>query len=158
MSFLSAYEGTETVPIPHPEIDGYWVKLRKSLLRGETRKSAEALQEMEIVNGRPMPAPNVRKSQDEKLLASIVAWNIGDTPDSIPWPIDMKSIDRLPDPIVEMLIAKVEELNRPRTKEEQAQFPAAGNSGDPASGDAGTAEPVDVPAGAGAVEAAWPAA
>lgn len=158
MGFLSAYEGTERVPVPHPETDEYWVELRKYLLHGATEKAALALQEMEMVAGRPQPAPNLRKSQDERLLASIVAWNIGDSPTGTPWPINLQSIKRLPEPVFDVLHAKVEELNRPRTKQEQAQFPAADSGSDPESGDGGAPGAVDVPGGEGAVAAAWPEA
>lgn len=158
MGFLSAYDGDETVAIPHPDPSkNYWVKLRRYLSHGSTEKAALALQEMEMVAGKPQPAPNLRKHQDERVHAAILDWNLDDD-NGVIWPINMQSIRRLPDEVFDLLHTRVEELNRPRTPKEQAQFPAADSGGDPASGDAGAAGAVDVPGGEGAVAAAGPEA
>lgn len=153
MGFLSAYDGVKRVPIPHPNpTKEYWVDLKSYLSLGNTEKSAQALQEMELVGGKPRPAPNVFKHESERVLASVLDWNLDD--DHGVWPINMQSIRRLPESVFELLKEKVNATNRPRTAEEQAQFPAADESGDSVAGDGGAAELVDVPDEAGAVEAA----
>lgn len=157
MGFLSAYTGDELVPIPHPERDDYWVKLKRYVPYGATEKSEVALQEMEMVAGRPQPAPNLRKSKDELLLASIVGWNLDDDNEYV-WPINMQSIRRLPKGVAALLHEKVEELGKPRSKPEQAQFPAEVAGGDQESADRGSADPVAVPGGEGVVAAAGPEA
>lgn len=154
MGFLSAYDGVKRVPIPHPDpAKDYWVDLKNYLSHGATEKSAQALQEMEIVDNKARPAPNVYKHEAERVFASVLDWNLDDDNGTV-WPLNMQSIRRLPESVFELLKAEVEKTNQPRTKEEQAQFPAAGEGGDPEAGDGGSSEPVDVPGEAGAVAAA----
>jgi hypothetical protein len=154
MGFLSAYDGVKRISIPHPDpAKDYWVDLKSYLSLGATERSAQALQEMEIVGGKPRPAPNVYKHESERVLASVLGWNLDDDNGTV-WPVNMQSVRRLPESVFELLKAEVNETNRPRTPEEQAQFPAAGEGGDSEAGDGGAAEPVDVPGEAGPVAAA----
>jgi hypothetical protein len=159
MGFLSAYDGTHRVPIQHPDpTKEYWVDLKNYLSHGATEKAHVALQEMELVNGKPQPAPNVFKQKSELVLAAVLDWNLDDDNGTV-WPINMQSIRRLPDEVFGLLHSEVERLNGPRSKEEQAQFPAAGGGGDQvAGGDAAAAGAVDVPGAEQVLEAPWPAA
>jgi hypothetical protein len=152
MGFLSAYDGTHRVVIPHPDRE-YWVELKKHVSHGATEKSQLALQEMEIVNGKAMPAPNVFKSQAELVLASILDWNLDDDNGHV-WPLNMQSIRRLPDSVFTLLHQAVLESNKAESPEERARFRQPSLSGDP-HGDSGSPEPVDVPDGAAAVAAPW---
>lgn len=151
MGFMSAYDGTFKVPIPHPEKE-YWVELRKHLTHGATEKSTAALQSLNMVDGKPVPAPDVFKSQTEKVLASIVDWNIGAGDEHGIWPINVQSVRRLPDVVFELLHNAMEESNKPRPPAEQARFPVEDVVGDP-DGDAGAAVPVDAPDEAGVLAA-----
>lgn len=146
--FMSAYEGTHRVTIPHPDKE-YWVELRKHLTHGATEKSASALQTLAMVDGKPLPKPDVFKSRAELVLASIVGWNLDD--EHGVWPLNMQSIRRLPDAVFDLLHDAVEESNKSTTAERR-QFPDGGVGGDP-DGDGGTAEPADVPDRAAAVAA-----
>lgn len=154
MGFLSAYDGTHLVKLPHPDPSkDYWVKLKKYVSHGATEKAAVALQEMELVGGRPQPAPNVYKHDAEKVLAAIEDWNLDDDNGHV-WPINMQSIRRLPEDVFELLKAEVEKTNGPRSPQEQAQFRAADLGGDPvAGGGVDSAGVVDVPGVAGVLEA-----
>jgi hypothetical protein len=160
MGFLSAYDGTHRVPIPHDNPDDpteYWVDLKKHLTFGNTEKAQVALQEMELVNGTPRPAPNVFKQKAEKVLAAIVTWNLTDRNDTL-LPVNMQSLRSLPEHVVELLHAEVEKSSGPRSKEEQAQFPAADRGGDQvAGGGVDAAGAVDVPGAEPVLEAPWPA-
>lgn len=152
MGFMSAYDGTHKVLIPHPDKE-YWVELKKNLSHGATERSAAALQAMSLVDGKPRPAPDVFKSRSETVLASIVTWNLDDDNGTV-WPVNMQSVRRLPDAVFTQIHEAVEESNKPRPAAEQARFHGEGVVGDPDE-DAGAPVDVDVPAGAGAVEAAW---
>lgn len=154
MGFLSAYDGTHRVAIPHPDpTKEYWVDLRKYLSHGATEKAHLALQEMELHQGRPQPAPNVYKQKTELVHAAILGWNLDDDNGTI-WPINVQSIRRLPDEVFELLHGEVERLNAPRSKEDQAQFRAADLGGDQvARGGVDAAGAVDVPGAAGVLEA-----
>lgn len=154
MGFLTAYDGTHRVAIPHPDPNvEYWVDLKKYLSHGATEKAALALQEMELHQGRPQPAPNVFKQQSELVFASILGWNLDDDNGTV-WPINMQSIRRLPGEVFKLLHDEVEKLNGPRSPQEQAQFRAEDLGGDPvAGGGVDTAGAVDVPGAAGVLEA-----
>lgn len=152
MGFLSAYDGTHRITIPHPDKD-YWVVLRKHLPHGATERSTAALQTMSIVGGKPCPAPDVYKSHSELVHASIVEWNLDDDNGTV-WPLNMQSVRRLPEAVFDLLHDAVLESNKTRSVEEQRRFPGEGVVGDPV-GDSGPAEPVDVPAAAGTVAAPW---
>lgn len=161
MGFLNAYDGTHRVSIPHDDPADpteYWVDLKKHLTFGNTEKAQLALQEMELVNGAPRPAPNIFKQKAEKVLAAIVGWNLTDRND-VTLPINMQSIRSLPDHVVELLHDAVEKSSGPRTPAEQAQFRAEDRGGDPvAGGGVNSAGVVDVPGDAGVLEAPGSAA
>jgi hypothetical protein len=152
MGFMSAYDGTQRIPIPHPDKE-YWVDLKEHLSHGATEKSAAALQSLSIVDGKPRPTPDVFKSRAEAVLASIVNWNLDDDNGTV-WPVNMQSIRRLPDAVFTLIHDAVDESNKPRPPAEQARFHGEGILGDPDE-DAGAPVDVDVPTGAGALEAAW---
>lgn len=155
MGFMSAYEGTHRIAIPHPDKE-YWVDLKQHLTHGATEKSAAALQAMELVDGKPRPAPDVFRSRSETVLASIIGWNLDDD-NGVVWPINMQSVRRLPDSVFDLLHEAIAESNKPRAAAEQARFHGEVVGGDP-DGDTGAPVVGDVPAGAGAVEAAGPEA
>lgn len=150
MGFLSAYDGTHRITIPHPEQE-YWVVLRKHLPHGATEKSTIALQAVSIIAGKACPAPDVYRSQSELVAASIVEWNLDDDNGTV-WPINMQSVRRLPEAVFDLLHDAVQESNKTRTVEEQRRFPDGDVSGDP-HGNLGAAEPVDVPVPAGTMAA-----
>jgi hypothetical protein len=156
MGFLNAYDGTHRVAIPHDDPNDpteYWVDLKKHLTFGNTEKSQLALQEMELVNGTPRPAPNLFKQKAEKVFAAIVGWNLTDRNDTV-LPINMQSIRSLPEHVVELLHAEVEKSSGPRSKQEQAQFRAADLGGDQvAGGGVDAAGAVDVPGAEPVLEA-----
>lgn len=154
MGFLSAYDGTQRIPIPHPDKD-YWVDLKKHLSLGATEKAASHLQRITMVDGKACPAPDVVKSQQERVLAAIVGWNLDDDNGTV-WPVNAQSLRRLPDTVFDQLLAAVEASNAPATSEERRRFPDAGVGGDP-NGDGGPGVPADVSDGAAAVAAPWPA-
>jgi hypothetical protein len=150
MGFMSAYDGTHRVTIPHPDTE-YWVEIRDHLSHGATERSTAALQALTMVDGKPCPVPDVYKSRAETVLASIVTWNLDDDNGTV-WPVNMQSLRRLPDSVFSLLHDAVEESNKPRPAAEQARFHGEGVVGDP-DGDAGAPVDGDVPGGAGAVEA-----
>lgn len=155
MGFMSAYDGTHRVVIPHPDKE-YWVDLKNHLTHGATEKSTAALQQLTMVDGKPCPAPDVFKSQAELVLASVVAWNFDDDNGTV-WPINMQNLRRLPDSVFTLLHRAVEVSNAPDGPQERLRFPDEGPVGD-SHGLGGAAFPVDVPAGAAAVAAPWPEA
>lgn len=150
MGFMSAYDGTFTVQIPHPD-KAYWVVLKKHLSHGGTERSTAALQALSMVDGKPVPAPDVFRSQSERVLASVVEWNLDDDNGTV-WPVNMQSVRRLPDAVFTQLHDAIEASNAPRPAAEQARFPGEGVSGDP-DGDARPAIADDVPAAAGVLAA-----
>jgi hypothetical protein len=150
--FLSAYEGTYRITIPHPDRE-YWVELRKHLQHGATEKSAAALQSVSVVDGKPQMRPDVWRSRTEMVCASIVNWNLDD-PNGTVWPINIQSVRRLPEAVFDQIHDAIEESNKPLTPAERAQFPDEGSGGDQ-DGLGGAGEPVDVPDGAGTVAATW---
>jgi hypothetical protein len=153
--FLSAYDGTFRITIPHPHKD-YWVELRKHLQHGATEKFMSELQTVTVIDGKAQAKPNVWKSQSEKVLASIVNWNLDDANGTI-WPVNMQNLRRLPEAVFDQIHDAIEESNKPLPAEERAQFPDEGAGGDQAR-DGGPAEPEHLFGGAGAVEAPWTAA
>jgi hypothetical protein len=155
MGFMSAYDGTHRIAIPHPDKE-YWVELKRNLSLGATEKSTAALQALIMVDGKPCPAPDVFKSRAETVLASILDWNLDDDNGTV-WPRNMQSLRRLPDSVFTLLHDAVEESNKARPAAEQARFHGEGIVGDP-DGDNGAPVDVDVPAGAGALEATGPEA
>jgi hypothetical protein len=155
MGFMSAYDGTHRIVIPHPDGD-YWVELKKHLSHGAAEKATAALQGLEVVDGKARSKADIYKSQLEKVLASIVAWNLDDDNGTV-WPVNQQSLRRLPDSVFDLLFETVEKSNAPEGRAERTRFPAEDDGGDPV-GDAGASESGDVPDGAGAVEAPWAAA
>lgn len=152
MGFMSAYDGSHRITIPHPDGE-YWVELKKHVSYGATEKSTAALQALTMVDGKATPAPDIFKSRAESVLASIVDWNIDDDNGTV-WPKNMQSVRRLPESVFALIHEAIEESNKPRPAAEQARFHVEGVVGDP-DGDAGAPVDVDVPAGTGAVEATW---
>ncbi len=156
MSFFSAYVGTHRVILNHPAPEKeYWVELQKYLTHGSTQKAESHLQKLTMVDGKPCPAPDIWAAQAEKVLASIVAWNLDDD-NGMTAPLNMQTIRRLPDKVFDQLLAAVEETNKADGEAERRRFPDEGELGDP-DGDVGPTVPGDVPAEAGAVGAPWDA-
>ena len=156
MSFFSAYTGTHRVVLDHPDPEKeYWVELQKYLTHGSTQKADSHLQKLTMVDGKPCPAPDVWASQAEKVLASVVAWNLDDD-NGMTAPVNMQTIRRLPDVVFDQLLAAVGETNKSDDPAERRRFPDEGVVGDP-NGDAGTAEPGDDADEAGAVGTPWDA-
>lgn len=143
MGFLSAYDGVDRVVIPHPDGD-YWVDLKRHLPLGAIEKAESHLQRIAMIDGKPCPAPDVVKSKQERVLASIADWNIDDDNGTV-WPINLQNLRRLPDTVFDQLHAAVEASNVPANSEERRRFPDDSVGGDP-DGDGGAAVPVDVPA------------
>lgn len=150
MGFLSAYEGVDRLAIPHPEKD-YWVDVKRHVTHGATEKSAAALQGVVLVEGKAKPTPDVFKSQSELVLASVENWNLDDDNGQV-WPINMQSIRRLPEAVFDQIHDAVKESNKPQTAAERRKFPDVDADGDQVR-ERGTAQPVDVLGGAGAMEA-----
>ena len=152
MGFMSAYDGTHRIVIPHPDGD-YWVELKKHLTHGAAERSVAALQGLEVVDGKARSKADVYRHQMERVLASIVSWNLDDDNGQV-WPINQQSLRRLPDAVFDLLFEAVDRSNAPEGKAERTRFPDEGAVGD-SDGDAGAAEPVDLLGGGGAVEAPW---
>lgn len=139
MGFLSAYSGVRRVPIG----DTYWVDLKEHLLQRDKEKGDRALQHMQVVEGKPQINPDVVEFRQQLVLASVHDWNLDEDNGQI-WPINMQNVKRLPSAVFDELWAVIDKTNEPRTTAEQRQFPAGAVGGGP-DGDAGAAEPVDVP-------------
>ncbi len=150
MGFMSAYDGTHRVTIPHPDGD-YWVELKKHLTHGAAERSVAALQGLEVVDGKARSKADIYRSHMERVLASIVAWNLDDDNGQV-WPINQQSLRRLPDSVFDLLFEAVDRSNAPEAKAERTRFPDEGDGGD-SDGDPWAGEPGDVPDGTGAVEA-----
>ena len=156
MSFFSAYTGTHRVVLDHPDPEKeYWVELQKYLTHGSTQKADSHLQKLTMVDGKPCPAPDVWASQAEKVLASVVAWNLDDD-NGMTAPVNMQTIRRLPDVVFDQLLAAVEETNKSDDPAERRRFPDEGVVGDP-NGDAGAPVAGDDADEAGAVGTPWDA-
>lgn len=155
MTFFSAYTGTHRITLNHPDpTQEYWAELQKYLSHGSTQKAESHLQKLTMVDGKPCPAPDVWSSQAEKVVASVVAWNLDDENGIAP--INMQTIRRLPDVVFDQLLAAVEDSNKADEPAERRRFPDEGVVGDP-DGDTGSAEPGDDADQAGAVGATWDA-
>jgi hypothetical protein len=103
------------------------------------------------VDGKARSKADIYRSHMERVLASIVAWNLDDDNGQV-WPINQQSLRRLPDSVFDLLFEAVDRSNAPEGKAERTRFPDEGDGGD-SDGDAWAGEPGDVPDGAGAVEA-----
>lgn len=152
--FLSAYAGVTRVTLGDPA-RGFWADLYDYVSQGGKEASERALQGVALEDGKVKPTPDVTRSRQLLVLAHIKEWNLTEADGSI-WPVTLASVRRLPDVVFADLLAKVEKLGAPEPGERR-QFPGEGVGGDP-DGDGGAAEPVDVPAGVGDLEAARAAA
>lgn len=138
MGFLSAYSGVRRV-----DLDGhYWVDLKEHLSQGAKERGDRALQQMQIVDGKPHVTPDVVEFRQQLVLASIADWNLDDDNGHV-WPINMTCVKRLPVAVFDRLWAVVDETNKPPTSAERAQFPEGAVRGDPDE-DPRAANPVDV--------------
>lgn len=127
MGFLSAYEGTTKVPIGDPE-RGYWVELREVLSQGARQKAEQELMGRQQLNGNDvLMKMDVVGYRQMMLLASIKDWNLDDDNGHV-WPINLKSVQRLPGPIFDQLWSIVDESNAPRSVADQRQFRESGDA------------------------------
>lgn len=157
MGFLDdeKISGTTTVDLGR----GYWVELRNCLPREKTKIAEGLLTGATIVkDAEGTRATNTADYRTYLVRASIVAWNLddGDGDDARVWPYNndaaiARGVDRLPEKHFQKLWAKVDELNQEDDEEEQARFREGHDLGDQG-GAAGAAEPVEVRAGAVALE------
>lgn len=150
MGFLSAYDGTYRITIPHPDKE-YWIDLKKHLTQGDTEKAGVHMQAVTIVKGQPCPTPDAIRMRQELVLASIAGWNLDDDNGTV-WPLNIGSVRRLPEAVFERLYAQVEKSNEQLSPQERAQFPDEGAGGDPAR-DGGAAVAADVLDGTAVVAA-----
>lgn len=153
MGFLSAYSDTKTIDVGN----GYWIKIKTCLSAAEKQRADKLLASPVIDStGRQEAALDLPAFQNEMVTASIVDWNLDEDNGAIwglaPDPVKRKNVARLPSPVFSQVLAAVDELNAPQKPADRQRFPDGGVGGDP-DGDAGAAVVVDVPAGAGAVEA-----
>lgn len=159
--FLSAYEGTERIPIPDGR--GYWVDVKKCLSSAEYAPVEMALgsRQHPVANGKGQVTfgqIDQRESQIRMLLASIDDWNLDD--DGVKWALSpeaakRKSIERLPAGIRMMIYARCDDLNGPPGEDEQVRFPEPGLGGDPDGGNS-PGGAAGLPDGAGVLAAAGP--
>lgn len=138
MGFLSSYSGVRRVHLD----DHYWVDLKEHLSQGAKERGDRALQQMQIVDGKPHVTPDVVEFRQQLVLASIADWNLDDDNGQV-WPISMQSVKRLPVAVFDRLWGVVDETNKPPTTAERAQFPEGTVRGDP-DGDPGATGAVDV--------------
>lgn len=136
---------------------GYWVKVRNCLSREQMEVAESLLMSATIYRDSEGGARSNDTSayRTYRVAASIVSWNLddGEGDQAQIWPYNSleaitRGVKRLPDPAFIKIWQQVDAVNLPRTQEEQARFPAAGDDGDPA-GPAGAA--VAEPATAGAL-------
>lgn len=151
MGFLSAYSGVRRIEIGDPD-QKYWVDLKEHLSQGAKEKGDRALQQHQVIGGKPQMTPDVVEFRQQLVLASIDNWNLDDD-NGVIWPINMQSVKRMPGVVFDELWAVVDETNKPRSSEERRQFPAGDLGGDPDGDGDGATVAVDVPAEAGVLAA-----
>lgn len=149
--FMSAYDSTRRITIPHPDTE-YWVDLREHISLA-AKDAADRL----LANGKRVLDPrtnDVTVTQDmvawrhALVLAHIKAWNLDDEQGRV-WPVDAVHVKKLPSTVFDLLFQEVDELAAPLTREEQRRFPDVGVGGDP-DGDAGASVAADAAAADGA--------
>lgn len=128
MGFLSAYEGTTKVSVGDPT-RGYWVELREVLSQGARQRAEQELMGRQQVSGSDvMMKMDVVGYRQMMLLASIKDWNLDEDNGQV-WPINLKSIQRLPGPIFDQLWSIIDASNAPRSVADQRQFRESGDAG-----------------------------
>jgi hypothetical protein len=157
--FLSAsgYDGTEKVDLA----PGYFAEVKRCLSEEEAGFAESAMLgkvRAEMTANRQYADLDTRAGRVELVVQSLVSWNLVEEDGVTSWPLDSgivttpkpgvnpwppgcprrKSVARIPSPLFDMLWAKCNELNGPRTSDEAARFPDETERGDP-DGDGGTA-------------------
>lgn len=153
MGFLSAYSGVETIDVGN----GYWVKVKTCLAAAEKQRAEKALGSPTIDNsGQRSATLSITDFATELVVASILDWNLDDDNGAVwglaPDAVKRKNIARLPSPVFDQIYEVVNGLNSPQNPADRQRFPDGGVGGDP-DGHGGAGVAVELPAGAGAVEA-----
>lgn len=156
MGFLSAYSGTRRV---YADPEGtYWVDLREYVTQGEKQKAERALSQATLVGTSLQARPDIVAFRELMVLASIAGWNLDDENGKI-WPVTLERVRCLPAHFFDELYGIIDELNGPRSTEDQKSFRVPGDGGGPVGGQApgGDGDPDgagDLPSGAAALETA----
>lgn len=156
MAFLDDYDDVERIDIGR----GYWVDVRKCVLRGDNERAERLLAQTTVTPDEQRPGrmhtmvtPDTAAWRTEMVFASVTAWNLDDKDGSVwaldPEPVKRANIRRLPGPVFDQIWERVDELNKAgRSPQEQTTFRDAAGDSD----QIGWARPgsvVEVPAGEG---------
>lgn len=165
----SGYGGTTRIPLG----GGYWCDVKNSLSVAEKAFVDDCMgakQKVDVAGQRQFAELDISASRREMVIQSLVDWNVDD-PDGTVWPLDAgakfagrgnanpyppgcprrQSVERLPGPVFDVIWAKCDELDAPRSGREAADFPVPAERGDQ-DGDGRAAGPAAVPDGTGTVE------
>ena len=128
MGFLSVYSDVKRVFVGPQEL-GYWVDIKEHVSQGDREAAERALATMVIVDGKPVPQPDVIRYRQLMMLASIAEWNLDDDNGQV-WPRTMRSVQNLPDIVFDQIWWEVDKVNTPLSKEESQRFPDGDDGGD----------------------------
>lgn len=125
--FLSIYAQVERVELPDSVCTepGFWIDLKVSLTTKDDADAQRALMRprMRSVDGVSSTESDMDYGAFSKIrvLRSIVAWNLTDENER-PLPVDESSIALLPQKVFAFIASRVNELNNPRTPQEESSF------------------------------------
>ncbi len=161
----TGYGGTTRIDLGR----GYWAEVKNCLDAEENGYVADLLggkQQIDTGGQRQFASMDFTSSRRERVVQSLVAWNITD-PGGETWPLlpasrpagkpypagslRRLSVARLPSPVFEQIHQVCDELNAPRKGADAVSFPDGPVGGDP-DGNPGAAGPGPVPDGEGVLE------
>ena len=123
MGFFDLYSGTDKIDLADVGAPGYHIEVRRFLSEEATIK----VQRSSFGNAKLAPAggitSDIQWGSFERAMVeqSVVAWNL-DGPDGSVLPVKAENISKLPSVVFNKVFQHVNELNRPRTAEEQQAF------------------------------------
>ena len=121
--FLSMYNTPERLIVA----DGYWVDVKQTLTTEEYANSQRVLLgKLSLDDGKISTEPDTIAYQFELVSSSIVDWNLTDE-DGVLLPLSppeakVASIKKLPQSVFVMLYERVNEVVKPRSKDDEISF------------------------------------